>query len=351
VSTTTTPPVAVPPVVPPPVVPPVVPAPVPAPVAAPPVVPHVRVEIGRQRFGCFVVVRVQGEPLWVTWRATEPTEAERLDLEVAARSAIAARGATPMADLVPEVATMFGGDAKPVLTETLAVDAPKDAVAGVATTYTGEYTGADPLALDFWFDAGVRASAGPVVIGSGKWSFETPAPAAGKHTLTVKVAIHDGPLGVSAGFATTAAGPVVVPPVGPQGVQGVTGATGSTARTSFDPRPGGLPAPTTDSSAAGGTTSALTVVTPGPQVTGKGFRVSGTYAGPPPSGLLFAFGSAPPTAAPATIDAGSWSFEVADHAVPLPGSHTLTVETSPNDLPQQRAVSNSFVVAAAAPGT
>lgn len=192
---------------------------------APVLVPRVKAYAGRQRVGFFIAVRVEGEIVWLVWRATEPSESDLNAIEVAARSGIAARGAWDITDVTKEALTFFSGAAPMVLTEALGVDTPSAAVAGTLTAFTGTYMGAEPSALDFWFDAGDRVSAPIPTIGSGKWSFETAAPAVGSHTLFVKVPYEDGVMGVSAPFDTTAA------PIGATGASGATGANGVTAET------------------------------------------------------------------------------------------------------------------------
>jgi hypothetical protein len=120
--------------------------------ALPVVLPTIVVRSGRQKVGFLVEFYVEGNLEWTVWRATEPTAADLLDLELAAKAGVAARGNCTIAVLATDVHALFAGTAPVVGKEAIVVDLPAAAVAGTETTYTGTYAGAAPAALDYEFD-------------------------------------------------------------------------------------------------------------------------------------------------------------------------------------------------------
>ena len=98
-----------------------------------------------------------------------------------------------------------GGDA-----ETISVNTPSGETAGNSYSYSGSYTGTQPAALDFEFDAGGFGAAASPVISGGTWSFNAIAPAAGSHTLSVRDHNVTSISGTSGGFSTSGAAAAAV---------------------------------------------------------------------------------------------------------------------------------------------
>ncbi len=163
--------------------------------------------------------------------------------------------------------------------ETILVTTPGTEIPGNSYTYTGTYTGTQPVSLDYQFDAAGWVAASATISG-GAWSFTATAPAAGTHTLSVRDHVITSISGTSGSFTTS------------------------------------------------GSSETISVTTPGSETAGNGYTYSGSYTGGPPTALDFQFDSAGWTAAPSpTIGGGTWSFA---GIAPAAGTHTLSVRDHTN---------------------
>ncbi len=185
-----------------------------------------------------------------------------------------------------------------IVTETIAVATAATQTEGTAMTVSGTYAAGPPVALDYAVDGGAWVAAGSPVISGGAFSFAITAPAAGAHMVSVRDHTNTGVAGTSASFATTAA---------------------ATAAITIN----NLAAMHTEFSS---------------------IAFTGTYAGPVPSGVSFAFDGGTGFVAGTAFSAsgGTWT---ATATLPAYGSHTVTVQEADNTAVTATSGSFTLVVA------